>query len=347
MAPPVAGGRRGAGGRPVAALLACGLLAAAPAWTARETAPRLALESVVALDGHLLLEPGAWSPGGLRLALLETSPGRTPTRVAVFDAARPGDPPRVVHDGRHWVRGLGWSPDGSWLLVLAGNPSPEGLRWLIAVPADGAPAETLLAVADLWPALWGPDGDVHARVGGRWRVLAPPARWKAAASFTPRPLRTATAGSALRVRERGPGGGGDPLVPGTYFASAGEVRTIDALPDGSRALVAVPGAMGAGLRLVDARGRTLLDLRRAGIRFMPGALSADGARILGHAGRGGGGEEGWAETWLEGAGVDGGPGVRIAGGEGGSDPQCSREGDWVAWRTARGTRVGRLVVGRP
>lgn len=133
------------------------------------------------------------------------------------------------------------------------------------------------------------------------------------------------------------------MLVGTYFTSTGEVRVLDALPDGSRALVSVSGKMRGARRLVDGRGRSLLDLGRAGIRFQPTAISGDGGLIAGFAGESDG-EGGWTRTWLEAADAGGRWSALVTGGEDGQAPQMSREGTYVAFSAAKGTTIGRLVV---
>jgi hypothetical protein len=337
---------RGAAGATALIALACAFPGADLPGAAREAAPRVRIDSLASVDTYLLLERGAWSPTGARLALLEAFTGHSPTGLAVFDAARPGSAPRTLYHAGQWIRSYGWSPDGTWLLVLFGNASPENRNWLVALPADGAAPETLIAGSPVWPAAWGPDGRIHVRRDGRWRAMDPPARWKAAAAFTPRRVRAADpgAGTRLRIRDHASGSRSAPMLLGAYFASTGDVRVLDALPDGSRALVSVQDRMGGGGRVVDAGGRSLLDLRRAGIGFEPSALSSDGALIAGSSGGGGGGDQGWARTWLEVADGAGRWTAPVEGGDGGEAPQLSREGAFIAYRSGRGTRVGRLVV---
>jgi hypothetical protein len=119
---------------------------------------------------------------------------------------------------------------------------------------------------------------------------------------------------------------------------------LDALPDGSRWLVRMSHDTTGAVRVANGRGGTALDLRRVARDVMPTSLDADAGLIVGFSGEGGGGEQGWTRTWL--VAVDGGGRwtAKIAGGDGGSDPQMSREGSFIAWRTAAGTRVGQLVV---
>lgn len=204
------------GSRLAIALIACVfsvLGAVAPAVVVgapRSAPPGVRVEPVATFDRHMLLEPGAWSPVGTRLVLLEALAGEGPSRVAVFDATQPAVPPRDIYDARQWIRSCGWSPDGAWALVLFGSPSLENRRWLVAVPTDGSSPETLLVAGDIWPAAWGADGSIHYRVQGRWRALAPPARWKPAATFVPRrvPSAEAGAGSDLKLRDHSSGSRG-------------------------------------------------------------------------------------------------------------------------------------------
>jgi len=100
-------------------------------------------------------------------------------------------------------------------------------------------------------------------------------------------------------------------------------------------------------RLVDERGRTLLDLREARVRFESTAISSDGGLIVGYTGDGWIGESGWARTWLEATDATGTWTVKVEGGEGGEAPQLSREGCFVAFRSGRATRIGRLEVELP
>ena len=285
-------------------------------------------------------EPGAWSPRGARLAL-QAPRGQ----LWVFDTGSSPPSPRFVYDTKSWIHSCGWSPDGGWLLVLFSIPTPRNGDTLVAVPVDGGQPDTLLAGVDIWPATWSSDGSIHCRVGGLWRTLPPPAAWKPSASFVPPPLLAAEVGPGLTLRLRPfvSGQPGERVMVGTYFASGRWFQVLDALPDGSRSLVAVADDTSWARRVVDGRGRTLLDLRQAGVRFEPTAISGDGRLIVGYTGDWID-EQGWTRTWLEAADAAGRWSARVEGGEGGSDPQLSREGSFIAFRSAKGTTVARLVI---
>ena len=305
-------------------------------------APQIRIEPVASLDSLPLIlgEPGAWSPVGALLALR-----RGPNQVWVFDASRPGAPPRMVHDAGQWVRSCGWSPDGGWLLLLVGDAHPRDLRMLVAVPLDGGRPDTLRSEEKIWRAFWGPDGLIHYKVPMDWPEALPPARWKPPATFVPRqPLALdMRSGLELWFHRVDPRQAFDLVCLGDLRHDGIQLRVLDMIPDGSRFLVAISEDTTGAMRLVDRDGRTLLDLRRAGIRFEPTAISADGRMIVGFGGEGGG-EQGYLRTWIEAADAGGRWSTRVSGGEGAQAPQLSREGSFIAYRTARGTAVGRLVI---
>ena len=86
---------------------------------------------------------------------------------------------------------------------------------------------------------------------------------------------------------------------GADFMAGGKVgiRLLDRLPDGSRSLIGVSSDTSARWLIVDGDGRTVTDLRAAGLSFQPTTLSADGRLLAGFTGRWEG-EAGWAQTWL-------------------------------------------------
>jgi len=315
------------------------------------TVPTVGLESIAAFDSLplTLADPGSWSPRGARLVLR-----RQGDEVCVIDARRPRNPPQLVYAATQRIRSVGWSPDGEWLLVLSDNAKPINTALLVAIPVAGGGPDTLLSGVDIWPAAWGPDGRVHCVVDGRRRVLAPPVRWRPLESFTPRPPMCAEIRRDLylRLRRYQEGGPGEPILLGTYSVSGPTFAVWDALPDGSRLLVTVsddtitryPRRFPFGSqRVVDAEGLTLLDLGQTAFRLLATALSANGRLIVGFS-VGGGPEPTRARTWLEAADAGGRWSVPIAGGEGGADPQMSREGSYIAFRTGECTRVAKLVV---
>lgn len=329
-------------------LLGLGVVAARPSAAAggdaRIAAPRVRIEPVATFDslGLTLDEPGSWSPRGTRLALR-----RDTNQVWVFDAARPATPPRLVHDAGQRIRFSGWSPDGGWLVLLLGDSDPRTVNTLVAVPLEGGRPDTLRTEANIWFAFWGPDGSIYYRVPHAWPDVPPPHRWRPHASFVARPPLALDLGPGLnlwfgRVHPRR----FHELVCFLTFRQDGlSLRVIDALPDGSRFLVSISEATSAAVRLVDGKGGTLLDLREAGIQFRPSSISGDGRWIVGSAAEAVP-EVDLPETRLEAADAEGRWVSRIEGGEACTDPQLSRSGSFIAYRTLLGTRVGRLIVER-
>lgn len=326
---------------------ATGSAVADTAATRSAPAPEARIVPVASFDSFWMSGPGAWSPRGLRLALMDST-----TRIRVFDAARPEQPPRLVLDANAWVRSFSWSPDGEWLLVITGEPSPDNRRVLLAVPVSGGPPDTLRNQSELWPAVWGPDGRIHYWSGRRRFALDPPARWvpaKGTRLHEP-PVLAVAEDLSLRLRHWAPAPGEEPLLFGADFMAGGEVgiRLVDRLPDGSRSLIGVSRDTLARWLIVDGDGRTVTDLRTAGLDFQPTGLSADGRLLAGFTGRWEGGEGSWTDTWLRVADSGGAWNATIVGGEGGLGPQFSRDGMLLAYmdRASSGTRVGRLVLAR-
>jgi len=325
-------------GWPALAWLA--LLAVVPATAAKAPAPRIRVVPVAGYDAMpLTLDPGgAWSPRGTLLALR-----RDLHQIWVLDASRPGRRPQKVYDTGQWIRSYGWSPDGGWLLLVVGDPGPTNERMLVAASLAGA-VDTLRR-EDLLAAFWGSDGSIHYQVGNEWRQSLPPAGWKPPAAFVPRPVPVIGGEHLALTLGTGAPGARPPLHVGTFMDDTRRVIVMDALPDGSRQLVSISEDTSAALRVVDDRGRTVTDLRRAG--FWPTSIDGDSRMIVGHAGEGGGGEQGPTRTWLVAADRDGRWTTRIAGSEGGTDPQMSREGSFIAFAVGKGTRVAQLVVETP
>ena len=136
---------------------------------------------------------------------------------------------------------------------------------------------------------------------------------------------------------------------GADFMAGGKVgiRLMDRLPDGSRSLIGVSSDTSGRWLIVDGDGRTLTDLRTAGLDFQPTTLSADGRLLAGFTGRWEG-EAGWTQTWMRVADSGGAWNASIQGGEGGLGPQFARDGMLLAYMdgTSSGTRVARLVLAR-
>ncbi|HKQ57050.1 MAG TPA: hypothetical protein VJY35_04210 [Candidatus Eisenbacteria bacterium] len=317
-------------------------LLAVPAGAApKSAAPRVRIAPIAAFDSMpiRLAQPGSWSPRGTRLVLQ-----RELNQLWVLDASQPERRPRRVYDTTDWIRWYGWSPDGEWLLLISGDPSERNDRMLIAVPAGGGRPDTLRAEQDIVEAFWGSDGRVHYRVQYDWHDLPPPERWKPAAWFVPRPVPWITGEKLMLTLGPRAGAYDQPAHLGTFKHDTRMIVMLDALPDGSRWLLRMSHDTTGAVRLVDGRGKTLLDVLRLRHSPQPTAIDADTQLIVGYSGDGGGGEQGWTHTWLEAADGGGRWTAKIAGGDGGSDPQMSREGSFIAWGTAAGTRVGQLVV---
>jgi hypothetical protein len=329
------------------AVLAGGLVCA-QALADAPGAPRLRIEPMAAFDTLGMAGPGAWSPRGTLLALTDAPAGKGPSRIWVFDPARPGTPARMVYDAGQWIRMHGWSPDGGWLLLVVGDAHPENHRTLVAVPLDGSTPDTLLAGVDIWLGFWGADGFIHYRERDGWSDLRPPPRWQPGRPYSLRaPLACGLGPNLALVMGTQVGGRASDFQElvcfGTFREDEGQLKIIDALPNDTRFLVAISQDTSAVLALVDGHGQSLTNLRSAGIRFEPSAISADGRLIVGFTGDWAG-EAGWTRTWLEACDAGGHWSARVAGGEGGEDPQMSREGSYLAFRTGKGTRVAKLVV---
>ena len=304
--------------------------------------PGVRIEPVARLDS-LQLTAQSWSPRGTRLALL-----RDTTEVWVMDAARPALQPRRVYRAPQRIQFCGWSPAGTWVLLLLRDPDPSGVQRLVAVPCDGDRSDTLHVGARIWFAFWGSDGMIYCRVPMSWDELAPPQRWDPRESSDRRLPLAFYLVPGLDVSFRPP----DPrqmyelvCVGPTFRQDGMSLKVIDALPDGSRILVTISDAGRRASRVVNREGRTVLDLGEVGVDFAPGALSADGRWIVGTAMEGNPEIE-LPETWLEIADAGGRWTAPIQGGREASDPQMSRSGSYIAWRGLHGTRIGRLVVDR-
>jgi hypothetical protein len=298
--------------------------------------------SLGAYDTLQMAGAGAWSPHGARLALI--GPGE---RVYVVDAERPSAPPSRVAAPEGPVRGLSWSPDGTWLAVVAG---PDTDQTVLAVPAAGGRPDTLVRHAALRAAGWAPDGRIYCWVGVHRRALDPPPRWKGASSAAVPPVVEVTDSLDMRLRRWAPGGAEEVLLTGIVVQLRIDpvhpvtVRAVDMLPDGSRSLVGLARDSTARWLVVGPEGRTLLDLRAAGYAFQPTTLSADGRWIGGFTGQWRNGH--WQGTRLVVAGVADRWTAPIAGTGAGLGPQFSRSGSYIAFLepVSGATRIGRLSV---
>ena len=121
-----------------------------------------------------------WSPVGTKFAFTSDYYRQ---HVVVFDAAQPTTDPIPVYSGNYADK-IGWSPDGSWLLVLditQNYPPPDLRAKLIAVPADGSQvAQVLLEGSSISHPLWAANGKIY--YWAPWdatarRELDPPREW--------------------------------------------------------------------------------------------------------------------------------------------------------------------------
>jgi len=122
----------------------------------------------------LNLGPGGWSPDGTRTvfeAWDETDPSRTGIYVSEGFSLADAVPVQITHAKRHDV-GLGWSPDGTRLLLIQVTRCPDGDcdgGDLYAVDSDGSdlirlsPKGTFVSCCG--PASWSPDGTQVAFAG--------------------------------------------------------------------------------------------------------------------------------------------------------------------------------------
>lgn len=305
---------------------------------ALEAAPRVRIVPIPAFDAMPLElgQPGSWSPRGTRLVLR-----RELKQLWVLDVSQPDRRPEKVYDTNEWIRSYGWSPDGEWLQLVVGDPSPNNDRMLVAVPLGGRP-DTLITGTDIVEAFWGSDGRLHYRVGYEWKSVPPPARWKPAAWFVPRPVPFISGQRLTLSLGPNPGGPHPPAHLGTFKDDTRMFVVDDALPDGSQWIMHFYEDTIGAWRLVNGRGGTVLDLSR--FRVMPTAIDRDTGMIVGFWGEGPGGESGWTRTWLKAIDGRGRWSATIDGGDGGSHPQMSREGSFIAYRGRLGTGVGQLVV---
>jgi hypothetical protein len=168
----------------VAVLLA---VAAVPTWCASDAhgaAPQVRITEVAHWRGFDLVRGDAWSPVGSRLAV------EAGDRLAVWDAARPADPPQIVLDAR--VDDVRWSPDGTWLCcrVRVANATRGGAVRLQFVAATGGATEYRIPNAAIGPWMWADDGAVYfwnGQTGARVRV-DPPRAWRDAVAATPQAI---------------------------------------------------------------------------------------------------------------------------------------------------------------
>jgi Tol biopolymer transport system component len=115
----------------------------------------------------LNLGPGGWSPEGTKTvfeAWDDTDPSHTGIYVSEGFSIAEADPVQITHAKRHDI-GLGWSPDGTRLLLIQVTRCPDGDcdgGDLYVVDSDGShltrlsPKGTFVSCCD--PASWSPDG---------------------------------------------------------------------------------------------------------------------------------------------------------------------------------------------
>jgi Tol biopolymer transport system component len=115
----------------------------------------------------LNLAPGGWSPDGRKMvfeAWDDTDPSRTGVYVADASSLAEAVPVQITHPLLHDIA-LGWSPDGTRLLLIQVTRCPEGEcdgGDLYVVNADGSDPTRLnpegTFVTCCGPASWSPDG---------------------------------------------------------------------------------------------------------------------------------------------------------------------------------------------
>lgn len=123
---------------------------------------------------NLNLGPGGWSPDGTKTvfeAWDDTDPSHTGIYVSEGFSLADAVPVQITHAKRHDV-GLGWSPDGTRLLLIQVTQCPDGYcdgGDLYVVNADGSdmtrlsPKGTFVSCCS--PASWSPDGTQVAFAG--------------------------------------------------------------------------------------------------------------------------------------------------------------------------------------
>lgn len=159
--------------------LAMGLWAVAAGFFASAHAatrtPAVSYTETARIDDRHLPQGQPWSPDGRQLAVAGS------TNLALWDAAQPAAPPRVILDAE--VLEVRWSPDGTWLCcrVRVMNGTRGGAVRFQFVPAAGGDAEYRIPNAGIGNWTWADDGKLYywdAQTGVR-KELAAPRRWLA------------------------------------------------------------------------------------------------------------------------------------------------------------------------
>jgi hypothetical protein len=240
--------------------------------------PHVSFTPLANLAGFHVPDAGGWSPTGSLLAL------QGPDGYYVLDAARIDLPPRQVLGGAV-VRSFSWSPDGKRLLFVVGDPNPQNLRTLLVVSAADGHADTLLANAPVWPAVWGSDGGIYYPAEGGYRRIEPLAAWQLADSVRARRapsfiLGPDSAFSGSGLARLTPGADDHPALSALNPGLKGRTAVVrDQLWATGRYLVLLSGPGASGPLVLGAAGERIADLGWTGMA--PTSITPDGRLAAG------------------------------------------------------------------
>jgi hypothetical protein len=296
----------------------------------RGQSPRVEFKEIRAFPMHSLAYGEPWSPIHERLVLLGGD------GYSVFDAEHPNDGLRQVFSGA-WVRRVAWSPDGDWLLLVIGDPSPPNTRMLVVVPWQGGSPDTLVRDVSFLHSTWASDGNVAYVVGSDIHWIKPPR------GASPRPRGSVDVPTLLASQWIRPGRPkGEPLetqIPGSH------TLTMDSVPGLGRYLVRGIGADMPTALVLDEHGTVVSDLGAAGIPFQPTGLSGDGELVVGHKTVDDG--HTMISSRLFVCSSDGRWSARVENVEAGINPCFARTGRTIAFEDPHtGVRVGILSLDR-